>query len=124
MYEVCLKSKCTDFLFKCLFDSPEIASDLLQSMTVYFLLCVFQHYMFRPSVWAIIRCVWRLSHTISWRRGRGVCVGGEISLCWFSYYVMHYVILVLILLMLRWHEVFRASAYMIKLLILGTLVLF
>jgi len=40
--------------------------------------------------------------------------GGEISLCGFSYYVMHYVILVLILLMLRQHEVFRASAYMIQ----------
>ena len=33
-YEVCLKSKCTDFLFKCLLDSPEITSDLLQSMTL------------------------------------------------------------------------------------------
>jgi len=31
MYEVCLKSKCTDFLFKCLLDSPEITSDLLQT---------------------------------------------------------------------------------------------
>jgi len=36
------------------------------------------------------------------------------SLCGFSYYAMHYVILVLILLMLRQHEVFRASAYMMK----------
>jgi len=34
MYEVCLKSKCTNFLFKCLLDSPEITSDLLQSMTL------------------------------------------------------------------------------------------
>jgi len=34
MYEVCLKSKCSDFLFKCLLDSPEITSDLLQSMTL------------------------------------------------------------------------------------------
>jgi len=33
-YEVCLKSKCTDFLFKCLLDSPEITSDFLQSMTL------------------------------------------------------------------------------------------
>ena len=45
----------------------------------------------------------------------GLLVGeGEISLCGFSYYVMHYVILVLVLLMLRWHKVFRASAYMMK----------
>ena len=29
---VCPKSKCTDFLFKCLLDSPEITSYLLQSM--------------------------------------------------------------------------------------------
>jgi len=29
-----LKSKCTDFLFKCLLDSPEITSYLLQSMTL------------------------------------------------------------------------------------------
>ena len=34
MYVVCPKSKCTDFLFKCLFDSPEIISYLLQSMTL------------------------------------------------------------------------------------------
>ena len=67
---------------------------------IYFLLCVLQHYMFRPSVWAIIRCVWRLSHTIAWRRGDGVCWRGDISLCGFTYYVMHYVILVLILLMI------------------------
>ena len=26
MYMVCPKSKCTDFLFKCLLDSPEITS--------------------------------------------------------------------------------------------------
>ena len=32
--EVCPKSKCTDFLFKCLLDSPEITSCLLQSMTL------------------------------------------------------------------------------------------
>jgi len=45
----------------------------------------------------------------------GLLVGeGEISLCGFSYYVMHHVILVLVLLMLRWHEVFRASTYMMK----------
>ena len=34
MYVVCPKSKCTDFLFKCLLDSPEITSYLLQSMTL------------------------------------------------------------------------------------------
>jgi len=34
VYKVCLKSKCTDFLFKFLLDSPEITSDLLQSMTL------------------------------------------------------------------------------------------
>jgi len=33
-YEVCPKSKCTDFLFKCLLDSPEITSYLLQNMTL------------------------------------------------------------------------------------------
>ena len=33
-YVVCLKSKCTDFLFKCLLDSHEITSCLLQSMTL------------------------------------------------------------------------------------------
>ena len=33
-YVVCPKSKCTDFLFKCLLDSPEITSYLLQSMTL------------------------------------------------------------------------------------------
>ena len=33
-YEVCPKSKCTDFLFKCLLDSPEITSNLLQSTTL------------------------------------------------------------------------------------------
>ena len=33
-YEVCPKSKGTDFLFKCLLDSPEITSYLLQSMTL------------------------------------------------------------------------------------------
>jgi len=31
-YEGCPKSKCTDFLFKYLLDSPEITSYLLQSM--------------------------------------------------------------------------------------------
>ena len=30
----CPKSRCTDFLFKCLLDSPEITSYLLQSMTL------------------------------------------------------------------------------------------
>jgi len=34
LYVVCPKSKCTDFLFKCLLDSPEITSYLLQSMTL------------------------------------------------------------------------------------------
>ena len=34
MYVVCPKSKCTDFLFKYLLDSPEIISYLLQSMTL------------------------------------------------------------------------------------------
>ena len=34
LYVVCLKSKCTDFLFKCLLDSHEITSCLLQSMTL------------------------------------------------------------------------------------------
>jgi len=34
VYEVCPKSKCTDFLFKCLLDLPEITSYLLQSMTL------------------------------------------------------------------------------------------
>ena len=34
VYGVCPKSKCTDFLFKCLLDSPEITSYLLQSMTL------------------------------------------------------------------------------------------
>ena len=33
-YVVCLKSKCTDFLFECLWDSPEITSYLLQGMTL------------------------------------------------------------------------------------------
>ena len=33
-YEVCPKSKCTDFLFKYLLDSPEITSYLLQSVTL------------------------------------------------------------------------------------------
>jgi len=33
-YVVCLISKCTDFLFKCLLDSPEITSYLLQSVTL------------------------------------------------------------------------------------------
>jgi len=33
-YEGCPKSKCTGFLFKCLLDSPEITSYLLQSMTL------------------------------------------------------------------------------------------
>ena len=32
-YVVCLKSRCTDFLFKCLLDSPETTSYLLQIMT-------------------------------------------------------------------------------------------
>ena len=32
--EGCPKSKGTDFLFKCLLDSPEITSYLLQSMTL------------------------------------------------------------------------------------------
>jgi len=42
------------------------------------------HYMFRPSMWAIIKCVWRFSRSIAWR-GRGdVGGGGEISLCGFS----------------------------------------
>ena len=34
LYVVCPKSKCTDLLFKCLLDSPEITSYLLQSMTL------------------------------------------------------------------------------------------
>ena len=34
VYVVCPKSKCTDFLFKCQLDSPEITSYLLQSMTL------------------------------------------------------------------------------------------
>ena len=34
VYVVCPKSKCTDFLFKCLVDSPEITSYLRQSMTL------------------------------------------------------------------------------------------
>ena len=34
VHVVCLKSKCTDFLFKCLLDSPEITSYLLQGMTL------------------------------------------------------------------------------------------
>jgi len=33
-YEGCPKRKCTDFLFKCLLDSPEITSYLLQSVTL------------------------------------------------------------------------------------------
>ena len=33
-YVFCLKSKCTDFLFECLLDSPEITSCLLQSMNL------------------------------------------------------------------------------------------
>ena len=33
-YEGCPKSKYTDFLFKCLLDSSEITSYLLQSMTL------------------------------------------------------------------------------------------
>ena len=48
-----------------------------------------------------------ISHTIAWR-GVGL-VGTEISLCGCSYYVMHYVILVLSLLILELHGVFRAS---------------
>ena len=31
---LCLKTKCTDFLFKYLLDLPEITSDLLRSMTL------------------------------------------------------------------------------------------
>ena len=46
---------------------------------IYFLLCVLQHYMFRPSVWAIIRCVWRLSHTMHGGGGRGFVGGGARS---------------------------------------------
>jgi len=34
VYEGCPKSNCTDFLFKCLLDSPEITSYFLQSMTI------------------------------------------------------------------------------------------
>ena len=34
LYVVCPKSKYTDFLFKCLLDSPEITSYLLQSVTL------------------------------------------------------------------------------------------
>jgi hypothetical protein len=34
VYEGCPKSKCTGFLFKCLLDSHEITSYLLQSMTL------------------------------------------------------------------------------------------
>jgi len=34
IYVVCLKSKCIDFLFKCLLDSPEITSYPLQSMAL------------------------------------------------------------------------------------------
>ena len=72
-----------------------------QHYYIYFLLCVLQHYMFRPSVWAIIRCVWRLSYNCMEEGGGGfVGRGGQISLCGFTYYVMHYVILVLILLMI------------------------
>jgi len=33
-YVVCPKSKCTDFLFKCLLDSPEITSYLLKRTTL------------------------------------------------------------------------------------------
>ena len=33
-YVVCPRSKCTDFLFKCLLESPEITSYLIQSMTL------------------------------------------------------------------------------------------
>jgi len=47
-----------------------------------------------------------ISHTIVWRGGGW---GPEISLCGYSYYVMNYVILVLTLLNLELHEVFRAS---------------
>ena len=35
MYVVCPKRKRNDFLFKCLLDSPEITSYLLQSMTLW-----------------------------------------------------------------------------------------
>ena len=34
VYVVCPKSKCTCFLFRCLLDSPEITSYVLQSMTL------------------------------------------------------------------------------------------
>jgi len=34
VYVVCPNSTCTEFLFKCLLDSPEITSYLLQSMTL------------------------------------------------------------------------------------------
>ena len=34
VYVLCPKSKCTDFLFKCLLDSPDITSYLPQSMTL------------------------------------------------------------------------------------------
>jgi len=34
IYVVCLKSKCTDFLFNYLLDLPEITSYLLRSMTL------------------------------------------------------------------------------------------
>ena len=34
MYSGCPKSECNDFLFKCLLDSPEITSYLLQILTL------------------------------------------------------------------------------------------
>jgi hypothetical protein len=39
LYVVCPKSKCTDFLLKCLLDSPEITSYLFQSTTLGKLQC-------------------------------------------------------------------------------------
>jgi hypothetical protein len=34
VYEGCAKSECTDFLVKCVLDTPEVSSYLLQSMTL------------------------------------------------------------------------------------------
>jgi len=56
IYVVCPKSKCTDFLFKCLLDSPEITSYLLQSMTLESYTVV---PMFFPLIIAVLEVVFR-----------------------------------------------------------------
>ena len=51
---VCPKRKCTDFLFKCLLDSPEITSYLLQSMGSYT-----EAPTFLPLIIAVLEVIFR-----------------------------------------------------------------